>query len=1096
MSPSKQSASMPDTPEASLKRDKFKFNAVIEKYIALAHGLPPPPDTSSMLQTECPQTTSQKRQHASTGKITKKSKVVTHSLRQSRGNVPHILSSSIEEEIAHEVEESLLRRKEELGLPDDYVFKEVMKDDPKCHVAHHSVKKNATHNSLTAPKRSKQSSKSPRKRGRKMLEDVINSKKLVSHSQPKALKRKVREEIKELDIDVILSSPELKMKKVRKMSEGSKNKKWDLNESISPNRRAKESKKDLNIDARQMSTDKSKTPRKDTRGKKSPNRRKKKNYPTMMKTVGKTTAQNIERESNAAVACDLELAEKGEAQEEEKCSKLLDAMKKAVWDKVRSGACILHMVQEQNDIFCLFDDLETVHINISQGNERASQTVKSYAGKEKTSMSSEHQSGKMPANKRTKGEPEQTVRRDAGTKRTSTSSEQQSGRVAANKKRREAEKGQTVRRDTSTGKTISQQTVRRDTGTASEQQSVIEYANKKGIEPKPELAVRTHAVKGKMSTTSELQSTNKHTLRQKTNTALEEQKVRLPVNKDKKIPAEPEETKSNTIKEKTGTPAAQLTVKVKNVRVPMNKIKKTKAKQDEQTKRIQGNLQEKTNTAQQSSRIPNNKAKETEKQHTVTAQGISHKVKTKVNQNTKIHPKKLEETRHGKCQSKAACTNEKIDTQQKQQHQERKQETVKKIRQVYLPASEVYKNAPNKREVRAIVAKRSDSQKVQVSVPINTESHDIPKAPSKRRVTQLSMTGLGEEVTDVAENSALPSSPRNVSHSSTDSSYQLTGNGLLKKRKFGCLSFLESDEEDGEWSTISSEDNTFEERNVKKKKKKKKRGPYHLPELSKKNRSKRLSKSSNKADDDDDDDDIIILTSLSPPTQNENNPNVANTVNENHTQTSTSYTSHKKPAPIRNWMMKRTLEGKQRNSFSERSASSLIAKQQQRKTETTAAAEQSTEEGLGLGDTWSLLCYPPVQQNFSHHISRAGMSLQGSQHMETSSIHHQVTASTSRNSRILTNTNTFANNTTPANTTATMASKPSESFWVMRTSEEEADNGTLTTTMMSGSTMQNPDITSASQVTFSRRTGLPDYRTLGPERWRAAVRKLQKSKKI
>ncbi|MPC95465.1 hypothetical protein E2C01_090679 [Portunus trituberculatus] len=63
----------------------------------------------------------------------------------------------------------------------------------------------------------------------------------------------------------------------------------------------------------------------------------------------------------------------------------------------------------------------------------------------------------------------------------------------------------------------------------------------------------------------------------------------------------------------------------------------------------------------------------------------------------------------------------------------------------------------------------------------------------------------------------------------------------------------------------------------------------------------------------------------------------------------------------------------------------------------------------------------------------------------------------------------------------------------MPNSDNEADDGTPTTTVISKSIMQRSDTTSASRVTFNR-TGLPDYRTLGPERWIAAVKKLQKKK--
>ncbi|MPC15426.1 hypothetical protein E2C01_008218 [Portunus trituberculatus] len=900
MSPSKQSVFVPDTPEASLKREKFRFNAVIEKYIALAHGLPPSPNISSQLQRDRPPTTPLEKQRTSTGKTTKKSKAVAQPLRQSLNNVPHTPSLSIEEEIVQEVEESLLKRKEELGLPADYVCKEVMKYNPKCY-GHHSARKNTTHNSPTPPKRNKESSRYLKKSDGKMLEDATHSQKLVSQSQTKTLKQKT-EEVNELDTDVILGSPELKMKKVTKTSEDS-SKKLEVIKSKSPNQRAKERRKYLNIDAKQISGDKTKTPRKNTRGKKSSDERERKNQSIKTKSIGKATAGNTEKEGNAAMACDLKLADKGKPLKEERCSKLLDAMKKAAFVELSNGAQIVDMVQEQNHIFCLFDNLDILHLNISQENEEASQTVRNNAGTSRTSTSSEHQNGRMPTNEN----------------------------------RKEIEKEQTVRREIGT--------------TASGQQSVIECANKKRIKAKSEQVVRSHPAKEKISE-SELQIANKHTLKQKTVTAQEKQKTRLPVNKYEP-PVEPQESKKHTVTETTGIPtvtsitaAAQQIVKIKKITVPVKQISKTKAIQDEQTNGIHNNLQEKADTAQQSSRTSNNKIKEKKKQQTVLPQDIYHIGKTKDNQNPKTHPSESENVAHRKPHSTVSCIKEKRDTQQEQQV--RKQGTMKKTK-VHQSASEVHKKVPKKRKI-GVMAKGSDSAKVLESVPISPKSCDIPNT--------------GMEISDAL-------SPRNASHSSADSSDQLTGNGLSKKRKFDYLRFLGSDDEDSDWSTISHEDenDSFEELNVKKKKKK-------GSELFNKKTSKRPNKSSQKADDDDED--IIILKSFwPPPANNENNSNIASTANENHIQTSKS--SQKEPSPLKNLMTKRTLERHQKNSFSERAAKRQVARYLQRKMEVTATADQSTEEELRFHDTWSLLCPPPVQQSFSYLTSRTRMTPQGSQ---------------------------------------------------------------------------------------------------------------------
>ena len=61
-------------------------------------------------------------------------------------------------------------------------------------------------------------------------------------------------------------------------------------------------------------------------------------------------------------------------------------------------------------------------------------------------------------------------------------------------------------------------------------------------------------------------------------------------------------------------------------------------------------------------------------------------------------------------------------------------------------------------------------------------------------------------------------------------------------------------------------------------------------------------------------------------------------------------------------------------------------------------------------------------------------------------------------------------------------------------SDEEAENGSLTTGFVPGITSQSTAFTSASQSLPKSSPMLPDYSSLGPERWMAAVKAMQKKK--
>ncbi|XP_050726946.1 uncharacterized protein LOC127003873 isoform X2 [Eriocheir sinensis] len=140
---------LPDLTEAlrdTLSRNKTAYNQVIERYISLAHGLPPPLD-------ECPYLSPHNRKNkpsssplypqknlSRTGATIKTSTVSPAiSLRQD--------SSDVEDDLVGEVEESLQRRKQQLGLSDDFICEEIEddevdEDDPTWNGSHYHARVN------------------------------------------------------------------------------------------------------------------------------------------------------------------------------------------------------------------------------------------------------------------------------------------------------------------------------------------------------------------------------------------------------------------------------------------------------------------------------------------------------------------------------------------------------------------------------------------------------------------------------------------------------------------------------------------------------------------------------------------------------------------------------------------------------------------------------------------------------------------------------------------------------------------------------------------------------------------------------------------
>ncbi|XP_050734948.1 uncharacterized protein LOC127007735 isoform X2 [Eriocheir sinensis] len=141
---------LPDLTEALhrdiINKSKTAFNQVIERYISLAHGLPPPLD-------ECPYQSphNSKNKPSSTSILPQKNLSRTGATIKTSTVSPAISlrqdSCCVEDDLVKEVEESLQRRKQQLGLSDDFIYEEmedneVDKDDPTWDGSHHHSRVN------------------------------------------------------------------------------------------------------------------------------------------------------------------------------------------------------------------------------------------------------------------------------------------------------------------------------------------------------------------------------------------------------------------------------------------------------------------------------------------------------------------------------------------------------------------------------------------------------------------------------------------------------------------------------------------------------------------------------------------------------------------------------------------------------------------------------------------------------------------------------------------------------------------------------------------------------------------------------------------
>ncbi|XP_050733845.1 serine/arginine repetitive matrix protein 1-like [Eriocheir sinensis] len=129
-----------------LNRNKTAFNQVIERYISLAHGLPPPLD-------ECPYQSphNSKNKPSSTPLYPQKNLSRTGATIKTSTVSPAISlrqdSCCDEDDLVREVEESLQRRKQQLGLSDDFICEEIEdyevdEDDPTWDGSHYHARMN------------------------------------------------------------------------------------------------------------------------------------------------------------------------------------------------------------------------------------------------------------------------------------------------------------------------------------------------------------------------------------------------------------------------------------------------------------------------------------------------------------------------------------------------------------------------------------------------------------------------------------------------------------------------------------------------------------------------------------------------------------------------------------------------------------------------------------------------------------------------------------------------------------------------------------------------------------------------------------------
>ncbi|XP_050731527.1 uncharacterized protein LOC127006077 isoform X7 [Eriocheir sinensis] len=129
-----------------LNRNKTAFNQVIERYISLAHGLPPPID-------ECPYQSphNSKNKPSSTPLYPQKNLSRTGATIKTSTVSPAISlrqdSCCDEDDLVREVEESLQRRKQQLGLSDDFICEEIEdnevdEDDPTWDGSHYHARVN------------------------------------------------------------------------------------------------------------------------------------------------------------------------------------------------------------------------------------------------------------------------------------------------------------------------------------------------------------------------------------------------------------------------------------------------------------------------------------------------------------------------------------------------------------------------------------------------------------------------------------------------------------------------------------------------------------------------------------------------------------------------------------------------------------------------------------------------------------------------------------------------------------------------------------------------------------------------------------------
>ncbi|XP_050719449.1 uncharacterized protein LOC127000075 isoform X3 [Eriocheir sinensis] len=129
-----------------LNRNKTAFNQVIERYISLAHGLPPPLD-------ECPYQSphNSKNKPSSTPLYPQKNLSRTDATIKTSTVSPAISlrqdSCCDEDDLVREVEESLQRRKQQLGLSDDFICEEIEdnevdEDDPTWDGSHYHARVN------------------------------------------------------------------------------------------------------------------------------------------------------------------------------------------------------------------------------------------------------------------------------------------------------------------------------------------------------------------------------------------------------------------------------------------------------------------------------------------------------------------------------------------------------------------------------------------------------------------------------------------------------------------------------------------------------------------------------------------------------------------------------------------------------------------------------------------------------------------------------------------------------------------------------------------------------------------------------------------